>query len=242
MAENLYFNRKNIIIATIKPWHINNAIQYLHDHGVSDNVEIITDPQKLTYEFCKKTKPDWIFFPHWSWKIPALIYNSYPCVVFHMTDLPYGRGGSPLQNLIMQGHQETKISAIRVVEAMDAGPIYLKKPLSLNGTAEEIFIRASDIIFFEMIPYIIDNSIEPQAQSGEATTFKRRKPSESSITECATLKSLYDFIRMLDAEGYPTAFLETEKFVFEFSRASLKTGHIFADVRIKEKVTREGDE
>ena len=29
-----------------------------------------------------------------------------------MTDLPYGRGGSPLQNLIIRGFESTKISAI----------------------------------------------------------------------------------------------------------------------------------
>ena len=44
-----------------------------------------------------------------------------------MTDLPYGRGGSPLQNLIINGHKETMMSALRCVQELDAGPIYLKK-------------------------------------------------------------------------------------------------------------------
>ena len=47
-----------------------------------------------------------------------------------MTDLPYGRGGSPLQNLIVRGHKHTMISAIKCVKELDAGPIYLKKPLT----------------------------------------------------------------------------------------------------------------
>ena len=56
-----------------------------------------------------------------------------------MTDLPFGRGGSPLQNLITRGISKTKISALRCNEEIDAGPIYLKRPLSLHGSAEEIY-------------------------------------------------------------------------------------------------------
>ena len=74
-------------------------------------------------------EPRYIFFPHWSWKIPKEIYEHYECVAFHMTDLPYGRGGSPLQNLIVREKYYTQISAFRVTEGMDEGPIYLKHPL-----------------------------------------------------------------------------------------------------------------
>ena len=49
-----------------------------------------------------------------------------------MTDLPYGRGGSPLQNLIVRGHKETKISAIKVVKELDAGPVLSSLELMLN--------------------------------------------------------------------------------------------------------------
>ena len=42
-----------------------------------------------------------------------------------MTDLPFGRGGSPLQNLIVRGYKETMLSAIKCVGEVDAGPIYI---------------------------------------------------------------------------------------------------------------------
>ena len=44
-----------------------------------------------------------------------------------MTDLPYGRGGSPLQNLIANKIYDTKISAIRAEGGIDTGRIYLKE-------------------------------------------------------------------------------------------------------------------
>jgi len=165
-------------------------------------------------------------------KIPQAIYANYPCIVFHMTDLPFGRGGSPLQNLIVRGYKQTKISAKKVVEAMDAGGVYLKEELDLYGTAYEIFMRASKIVFEKMIPTILKNKIIPKVQQGEITTFKRRKPDESTIEGLQTLEQLYDHIRMLDSEGYPKAFFETEQFKIELSKASRKPGGIIADAKI----------
>ena len=63
-----------------------------------------------------------------------------------MTDLPYGRGGSPSQNLIKRKHRATKITAILCDNGLDTGDIYLKEDLSLEGSAEEIFLRADKII------------------------------------------------------------------------------------------------
>jgi len=179
--------------------------------------------------------PTYIFFPHWSFIIPSNVYENFICVVFHMTDLPYGRGGSPLQNLIQRKIYETKISALKVVKELDAGPIYIKKPLSLYGTAEEIYLRASDCIA-SMIAHILKENLIPKKQEGDPVVFKRRTPEMSCVDEVDNIEDLFDHIRMLDADGYPKAFLENEDFRFEFTRASLKSdGTIKADVRIFKK-------
>ncbi len=151
-----------------------------------------------------------------------------------MTDLPFGRGGSPLQNLISREIYETKISALRCVEELDAGPIYLKQPLALYGTAQEIYMRANAVIE-DMIISIIKDKPKSQQQSGEPVVFKRRNERDGDIATLETLGQVNDFIRMLDAEGYPRAFLETEHLLFEFSRSSIRADHILADVIIKRK-------
>ncbi len=81
----------------------------------------------------------YIFFLHWSEKVPNQLLYEHECVCFHMTDVPYGRGGSPLQNLIERGHRETTLSALRMTEQFDAGPVYLKKALSLKGGPQRRF-------------------------------------------------------------------------------------------------------
>lgn len=220
----------NIIIANSNPIH-NKTFEELE----ITNKSLIYKKDDLNEEKIRAINPQYIFFPHWSFLIPENIFHNFTCIVFHMTDLPYGRGGSPLQNLIERGHESTKISAIKVVKEIDAGPIYLKKDLTLYGTAEEIFIRAGKIIS-EMIIEIINKSIKPSPQKGEPLFFKRRKPEMSNIHKIDTIEKVYDYIRMLDAEGYPKAFIENEYFRFEFSRATLKSDNsIIADVRIFKK-------
>ena len=220
-----------IIIATVKTWNIKNA-EKLKENNSKDDIFIITNHKDLTYEELYEINPDYIFFPHWSWIIPKNIYENFNCIIFHMTDLPYGRGGSPLQNLIARGIEETMISAIQVEEGIDTGDIYLKEKLTLNGTADEIFIRASEIIFNKMISRIINSKIIPVKQQGEDMEFKRRKPYESEILSNFDINQIYNYIRMLDGEGYPKAFIKFGKYKLEFSRASLKNNKIIADVEI----------
>jgi methionyl-tRNA formyltransferase len=218
-----------IIIATIKPWNISNAQKFKQNN--QHETMVITDKEKLTFEDILKLNPDYIFFPHWSWIITKKIHENYKCIVFHMTDLPFGRGGSPLQNLISRGIDKTKISAIKVDSGIDTGDVYLKKDLNLNGTAEEIFMRASDIIFNEIIPEIL-TGIKPVKQEGQIREFKRLNDNDGQILESFDLNRIYDYIRMLDAEGYPKAFINFGGYRLKLSRASLKHGRILADVEI----------
>jgi methionyl-tRNA formyltransferase len=217
------------IIATNRPWN-NSLIDNLSER-IDMHFKLISSPSELSLSKLLEINPQFIFFPHWSYKIEKDIYSNFECVIFHMTDLPFGRGGSPLQNLIVRGIYETQISAIQCIENMDAGSIYLKKPLSLYGSAEEIFLRASALIE-DMVVEILENSPIPQPQKGEVTVFKRRKPEDGNLKNASTLNEVFDLIRMLDADCYPNAYIDFGSFKLEFSRASLKSNHLFADVKI----------
>lgn len=190
--------------------------------------------EELSGERLASLDPEFVFLPHWSHIIPRAIHARHECVIFHMTDLPFGRGGSPLQNLIVRGFKETRICALRCEEGVDTGPIYLKRPLSLAGTAGEILERAAGVIE-GMILEIIEARPQPVPQSGEPVAFRRRKPRDGDLAPLSELCQIYDFIRMLDGEGYPRAFLETPAFRLEFSRASLQSDSVVADVRIIKK-------
>lgn len=217
------------IIATVHPWNIANARRLM---ARNRGLRLITDPKRLKPMWIKKYRPRFIFFPHWSWRIPEEIFADFECVVFHMTDLPYGRGGSPLQNLIVRGHQKTKVSAIRVVRDMDAGPVYMKSPVGLKGTAGEIYARASRVIFEKMIPKIMKGGLKPRPQKGKVVLFKRRRPEDGSLSGIHDIRKIYDRIRMLDAPGYPNAFLAFDGGSIKFSKARLKNRKVIAEAEI----------
>lgn len=196
---------------------------------------LISQKEDFTVERIGSISPVKIFIPHWSYIIPSAIFERYECIVFHMTDLPYGRGGSPLQNLIVRGLTATKLSALRVEVGLDTGPVYLKMDLSLSGTAEEIFVRVNKLVG-KMIVEIIQNNLQPVPQEGDPVVFKRRKPEQSDMSGLEKLEEIFDYIRMLDADGYPHAYIEKGEFRYEFTRASIKAdGSIVADVKITKK-------
>ena len=221
---------RQCVIVSDRPWHSELATRLTRRTGRT--FVHISDPVDLTIEHLGAISPEFVFFPHWSHRIDRRIHETFACVIFHMTDLPFGRGGSPLQNLIVRGFSETKISALRCVSELDAGPIYLKRSLSLLGTAEEIFLRASDVIE-GMIVEMLDKTPEAVAQTGVPTLFKRRKADEGDLALAESLEQAFDLIRMLDADGYPPAFVHIGPFKLEFTRASMRSGHLLANVRIR---------
>lgn len=223
MAERTY------LVLGCKPW--NRKTFQARLESASGRWRFASDRAELTTELLESTHPRFLFFLHWSWIVPPDIVDRWECVCFHMTDVPFGRGGSPLQNLIARGVRETKLTALRMTGELDAGPVYMKEPLSLEGGAEEIYLRA-DRLAAGMALKIAETEMAPQPQRGEAVHFSRRKPAQSEIPEVDSLVQLHDHIRMLDAEGYPPAFIEYRGLRFRFRRAALYDGRVEADVII----------
>ncbi len=220
----------NYIVATIHPWNI-EAFKHYSDK-LAGNWHLITSKDELTVETINKLNPKYIFFPHWSWIVPNEIISNWPCVCFHMTDVPFGRGGSPLQNLIIRGINKTKVSALQMTKQLDAGPVYLKHPMDLNGSAVDIFKQLA-VVIADMITDIINSNPTPVEQSGDIICFERRTPEQSVIPSDLSPIKLYDFIRMLDAPSYPKAFIKQGNNKLEFSDATLENGSLTAKVTIQ---------
>ena len=205
----------NYLVATIKPWNIEAFERCTPSfpgewYLVKNTEELVSKVNEI--------KPRYVFFPHWSWLVPEVITRQYECVCFHMTDVPYGRGGSPLQNLILRNHKDTKLTALRMWNELDAGPVYGKVNLSLSGTAQEIYERAAYKIY-DLIRNIFEKELMPVPQKGAPTVFERRKPEQSVLPENGELNHLYDYIRMLDADTYPKAYIDHGEFRIEFTKA-----------------------
>jgi methionyl-tRNA formyltransferase len=223
--------RQVYMVATIRPWNV----EVFHERIAAFPGEwhLITAPEQLSVHAVNAISPRYIFFPHWSVQVPASILDAVECVGFHATDLPFGRGGSPIQNLILRGHCDTQVCALRMSTKIDAGPVYLRRPLSLAGRAEEIYERLANVAA-DMIQEIIATNPQPQPQHGEPTIFARRTPLESELPRStSSLDAVHNLIRMLDAPEYPRAFIKHGSLRIEFLDSALGADHIDARVRIE---------
>ena len=224
-------NKNYNILVTIKPWNIdffNKNLNKLYGNWI-----LITKPSNLTTQKLKTINIKNIYFVHWSKMVPKKIYEKYNCISFHMTDLPYGKGGSPLQNLILRKKKITKISAFKMDNNIDGGPIYLKKKLNLSGTAHEIFKRATKVTL-GMIKQIESNKFIPKPQRKSKISFKRlaRKDNLLNLNRIQNLDELYDKIRMVDAPDYPDAYMETKNFILNFSNVKKIKKNLYSSVKI----------
>jgi len=162
-----------------------------------------------------------VFFFHWSFIVPEHIFNNYECIVIHTANLPNGRGGSPIQNQIIDGVVHSHVNALRMTGVLDGGDIYCKKPITLQGNLNDIWYIIA-ITSFELITNIIDSDLKccPQAEP-TTQTYKRRKdnhiPFENNENN---IEDIYNFIRMLDGNNYPKSYINIGNYKLEFSRAS----------------------
>lgn len=163
---------------------------------------------------------DLVFAVGWSEMIPEEVYAKRTVLVLHPSPLPKYRGGTPIQHQIIAGETMSAVTLFKLDKdhpAVDSGPIVGQTPFSLEGDLSDILKR---IAYFgaRLVERAYDAfedgglMLVPQDEA-EATTFKRRKPSESEIrrTEISGYGlgqglALHNKIRALQ-DPYPNAYL-----------------------------------
>lgn len=219
----------NYVVASSKTWFGDHPKSLAY---TSLNIVEISTKKQLNLDFLEKINPRYIFFPHWNWKVDSEIYNRYECVAFHTAPLPYGRGGSPIQNLILRGMKSSPVCALRMTEILDGGPIYDYIEVSLDGTISEIFSRIAACVE-EIIVRICQNNIKPKEQIGNITLFKRLTYKDNELKSQYSLSELFDRIRMVDGLDYPRAYIKFGDYKLELTEAQLNDNKLFAKIQIK---------
>ena len=176
------------------------------------NFLIIRSLAQYNKELIRDFKPDLVLFYGWSWKIEKEIINDYICLMLHPSELPKYRGGSPIQNQIIDGITVTKASIFKMVDEIDAGDIVAQSDLSLDGYVDEILDRLTKI-GIEETRILLKHGITTKPQKHEFATYRTRltpKESEITVDELINEKGeyLYNKIRMLTGP-YPRAYFKT---------------------------------
>ena len=179
-------------------------------------------------------KPEFVIFFHWSDYISEKVFSKLKCISTHTSNLPNGKGGSPLQNQILDGIVESKVNLIETSKEIDGGGIYCSNPITLQGTIDDIWHTIASVTS-NLVCKLVKNKLKPVKQESGSKIYKRRKTSELIFDYSKDISYLYKQIQMLDSEEYPRACLEINGFKLEFSRASLTANNILTDVKISKK-------
>src|SRR5690606_9304816 len=67
--------------------------------------------------------------------VPQDIIDLFPkgIVNIHPSLLPEYRGSTPIETAILEGRDQTGVSLMKLVKAMDAGPIWAQEKITLSG-------------------------------------------------------------------------------------------------------------
>lgn len=221
----------NYVIASSKDWF---KAHPKSDEYNSLNLFDIAKREDLNLEYLEKINPRYIFFPHWNWRVNQEIYERFECIVFHTAPLPYGRGGSPIQNLILNGFENAPVCALKMTEVLDGGPIYDSLDVSLKGTVADIFTRIAFCVE-KLIVSLCQNTPPPIEQTGKTVVFKRLSINDNELLSSYSVNELYDRIRMVDGLDYPRGYIYFGDYRIEFTEAKIENNELFASAKITPK-------
>lgn len=142
-------------------------------------------------------------------KFKELHKNKYNLVV-HESELPFGKGWSPLTYQVLEGKNKIPITLFEADNSIDGGVIYLRDHIILDGTelVNELRNKQSKKTF-ELLNRFLNsyNKIIPSEQKGEETFYKRRDKSDSKLDINKTIKENFNLLRVIDNERYPAYFI-----------------------------------
>lgn len=130
-------------------------------------------------------------------------------LVIHASDLPKGRGWSPMAWEVLAGADRVTVSLLNAEDGVDSGDIWQKRRFVLDGT--ELLADLNDKLFeteLELMDWALDHcdNATPEPQTGEPTMWPRRMPADSEIDPNKPLAESFDTIRVADPDRFPAFF------------------------------------
>ena len=152
-----------------------------------------------------------------------LSYSKHNLVI-HESDLPKGRGMSPLYWQILKKKKEIVFTLFECSEKMDEGRYYIKKKFYFEPTLlfEEIKEKqlkcALKVIELFLKKYAKNKTLKSYDQKGKASYFPRIQPSLSELNINESIKSQIDKLRTRDNNNFPAYFIyKKRKFIIKIN-------------------------
>lgn len=167
------------------------------------------DPSEIAFLSKPEEEGDVLIALHYPALIPKEHFCLHRCnIVIHGSDLPSGRGRSPIHWQVEEGHNEITLTMFEMGDGADNGPIYFRHKLSLDGTELLPYIRLKLLrAELDMIDIFLSKwPMTPLEQQGEPSYYPKRSRENQKLDPNKTIAEQFDKMRVSDNERYPLWF------------------------------------
>ena len=205
----------NLQILTSKSsWLSNNKKKFLLNLKNIKKIEFINKYNNIS------NQADVIFVLSFYKIIPLkFLKKNNNIYVIHDSDLPKGKGMSPLFNQILKGKKNITSTIFKCEKNLDNGKIVFKKKFFYqdNLVYDEIKKKqmANNIIIIKkFLNLFLKNKIKYNSQKGKATFFKKISENKNNIDKTQSLISQFDKIRTRDNKFFRAFFVHKKRKYF----------------------------
>lgn len=145
-------------------------------------------------------------------------------IVVHASDLPEGKGFTPLKWEILRGKNEITLTMFEATEKLDSGPYYQKEKLYFDGTEllDELHEIMAEKIVIMCMAYVMDpDSFVAVEQKGKESFFPRFTKEDDRLDIDKTIRQQFNRLRIADNERFPIWFsFKNERYYLKIYKES----------------------
>ncbi len=140
---------------------------------------------------------------------PQVLARNRRNLVAHASDLPAGRGFSPLSWQILEGRNEIPLCLLEAVDGVDEGPVVFRDKMTFEGheLLDELHERLGRAQVDLALRYLAADAPPPAVpQQGAGSVYPRRYSKDSRLDPAVSIERQFDLLRTVDNEKYPAFF------------------------------------
>lgn len=174
---------------------------------------------RIYYNYSKIDNYDYVFVLGYTRILPSyFIQKNKLVMVIHESNLPKGKGNSPLQWQILKNKKYISVNLIKLAEKLDSGDIILKDKIILNGTELYDEIREKQAkITLKLIDRLLRlKKIKFKKQIGKEFFYKKRTPKDSELNPKKSIEENFNLLRIANNNDWPAFFyLKKKKYILK---------------------------
>ncbi|MBI1909621.1 MAG: methionyl-tRNA formyltransferase [Deltaproteobacteria bacterium] len=183
---------------------------------------LLFQPEKLDDSFLRtltELSPDLIVVVAYGKILPKKMLMIPPqgCLNLHFSLLPKYRGAAPVQWALINGEAETGVTTLKMVERLDAGPIYLQRKVPIQEEDNSLLLgkRLANIgaeLLVETIQRLKEGKLQASPQVEEMVTWAPSLEKEDGLIDWnCSAKAIFCKIRGTNPWPGAYTFLDTQR-------------------------------